>query len=136
MKRFSLMLLFGCLLGTSAVFAEVVLRRFEARAIGNDVQVSFSVADEANLREIILERKTRFDAQFRELKRFSLQGSNRVYEHLDDSVYKDQAFSNELVQYRLKFVERNTNSFSYVLNLNYFPTAIRRSWGSIKAMFQ
>jgi hypothetical protein len=134
--RFLYVSLLLCL-SASYAWADVPLRRFEARTVGDDVQVSFSITDESNVREIILERKTRFDAQFREIKRFNPQGNNRVYEHLDDTVYKDQAYSNELVQYRLKFAERNnSNSFSYVLNLNYFPTAIRRTWGSIKAMFQ
>lgn len=137
MKKYSCFLLLFLCVGWTTVWAEVPIRRFEARTVGNDIQVSFSLADESEVRELVLERKTRFDAQFRELKRFNPQGANRVYAFLDDTVYKNQAYTDELVQYRLKFIERNnSNSFSYVLNLNYFPTAIRRTWGSIKAMFQ
>ena len=111
-----------------------VLNRFEARTEGSDVVVTWQASIEENVRAYVLERKTPFDAQYRELSRTSPRGANQVYSYRDTQIYKTAA---EQVQYRLRIVSGD-GSFVVVdpIAIDYTPTAIRRTWGSIKAMFQ
>lgn len=111
------------------------LSRFEARAQGSDIDVFWESANESNLKEYVLERKTRFDVDYKPVRTFSPHGPNRLYQFRDSNVYKDS--SSEQVRYRLRMI-REDGSFELAssISVNYFPTAIRRTWGSIKAMFQ
>ena len=115
-------------------FGSAVLSRFEARTEGSDVVVTWQASVEENVRTYVLERKTPFDAQYREIKRMSPRGANQLYSYRDTQIYKTSA---EQVQYRLRIVNGD-DSFVVVdpIAIDYTPTAIRRTWGSIKAMFQ
>lgn len=133
-KALPLYILLLPLLGFMAL--GVSLMRFEARQADQEVTVTWQVADDAPVKEYILERKARYDAGFREVKRIQPDGT-RYYQFRDVDLYKDRAVSSEQVQYRLRIQEKDGGlTTSSVLNVNYFPTAIRRTWGSIKAMFQ
>ncbi|MDX1546474.1 MAG: hypothetical protein R3247_05780, partial [Rhodothermales bacterium] len=58
----------------------------------------------------------------------------KEYRFVDDQVYKSAA---EELDYRLDAVFSNGLRQQVASKkLNYTPTAIRRTWGSIKAMFQ
>lgn len=130
-----ILLLSGSLAG--ATFFSVSITRFEARNTNEAVNVYWQVNDEQSVREYILERKTRYDIGFREVKRQGAEGTNRTYQYTDQDLYKDTVSNPEQVQYRLRVLEKDgTVVTSGVLNINYYPTAIRRTWGSIKAMFQ
>lgn len=127
----SISLLLVFLVGTAV--ANVVFSRFEARTEGNDIVVSWEASVETDVREYVLERKTLFDAQFVEMARFQPHGTNAVYTYRDERVFKVQS---EQVSYRLRIVNTD-NSFvvTDAITIDYTPTAVRRTWGSIKAMF-
>jgi hypothetical protein len=113
----------------------VSLSRFEARVLGEEVNVFWQVNDEQTVREYVLERKAQYDVGFKEIKRQTSDGRNRLYQFRDTDLYK--ATVSEQVQYRIRIVEKDGNvTTSNVLNANYTPTAVRRTWGSIKAMFE
>lgn len=127
----SILLLFVFLVGTA--LANVVFSRFDARTEGNDIVVSWESSVESGVREYVLERKTLFDAQFVEMARISPHGTNNLYTYRDERVFKVQS---EQVSYRLRIVN-DDNSFvvTDAITIDYTPTAVRRTWGSIKAMF-
>ncbi len=112
----------------------VVLSRFEARTEGSDVIVTWQASVETGVRTYVLERKTRYDSQFVELTRLQARGANQMHEFRDTRIYKALG---ELVEYRLRIVYED-QSFVVVdpISVDYTPTAVRRTWGSIKAMFQ
>jgi hypothetical protein len=112
----------------------IVLSRFEARTEGSDVIVSWQASVETGVRTYVLERKTRYDVQFVELTRLQAKGANQLHEFRDTRIYKAVG---ELVEYRLRVVY-DDQSFVLVdpISVDYTPTAVRRTWGSIKAMFQ
>lgn len=114
--------------------SSVVLSRFEARTEGSDVVVSWQASVETDVQTYVLERKTRFDVQFRELARVPATGANKLHEYRDTKIYKT---AGEQVQYRLRVVYAD-QTFVAVdpISVDYTPTAVRRTWGSIKAMFQ
>ncbi len=127
----SILLLFVFLVGTA--LANVVFSRFDARTEGNDIVVSWEASVESGVREYVLERKTLFDAQFVEMARISPHGTNNLYTYRDERVFKVQS---EQVSYRLRIVN-DDDSFAVTepITIDYTPTAVRRTWGSIKAMF-
>jgi len=127
----SILILLVFLVGTAV--ANVVFSRFDARTEGNDIVVSWQASVETDVSEYVLERKTRFDAQFVEMARFQPRGANQLYNYRDERVFKVQS---EQVSYRLRIVDSD-NSFvvTDAITIDYTPTAVRRTWGSIKAMF-
>ncbi len=136
MKIHLWIILFLSTIGIGASFFGVSLTRFEGRFQNDEVTILWQVSDDMPVREYILERKSRYENGFRELKRLNADGS-RSYQYRDIDLYKDNVLSSEQVQYRLRILEKDgTLTTSSILNVNYFPTAIRRTWGSIKAMFQ
>jgi hypothetical protein len=59
---------------------------------------------------------------------------SKPYSFRDDQVYKSAA---DQLDYRLEVVyENGLREVLVTKSLNYTTTAIRRTWGSIKAMFQ
>jgi len=124
------------LLGTALLLgmSSVVLSRFEAQTEGSDVVVTWQASVETNVMTYALERKTRYDSQFKELTRIAAKGPNQLHQYRDTKIYKA---AGEQVQYRLRIIYAD-QSFVTVdpVSVDYTPTAIRRTWGSIKAMFQ
>ncbi len=58
------------------------------------------------------------------------------FEFIDRNVYK-QNTSDDLVYYRLRIIQRNGSHIdSQPVHVQYTTSAVRRTWGSIKSMFQ
>lgn len=87
-----------------------------------------------------LKRKMINDSDFKSLATVNtsntLTNSNKVYNYIDKSVFKTTA-GTEPVVYALYAVFTD-GQIKYIgqTEVNYTTTAIRRTWGSIKAMFQ
>jgi hypothetical protein len=128
----SIVILLAVLVGTA--LASVVFSRFDARTEGNAIVVSWEASVETDVSEYIVERRTIFDTQFLEMARVGARGANSLYSYKDDRVFKVQA---EQVSYRLRMID-SRGSFvgaTDAITVDYTPTAVRRTWGSIKAMF-
>ena len=134
MYRLASAIVFLLVFMVGLALASVVFSRFDARTEGNDIVVSWESSVETDIREYVLERRTIFDAQFLEMARLTAHGPNSPYTYRDERVFKVQA---EQVSYRLRMLD-NSGSFVGVtdpITVDYTPTAVRRTWGSIKAMF-
>ena len=114
---------------------EVVLSRFEAHTEGNAVIVQWETQLEQGVVRFYLERKTQQEVSFRAVKEMRPHGPGKLYRYKDDHVYKQGIASQ--VQYRLRIVyENGASQIIPPIAVDYTSTAIRRTWGSIKAMFQ
>ncbi len=134
MYRLASSIVFLLVFMVGVVLASVVFSRFDARTEGNDIVVSWEASIETDIREYILERRTIFDTQFLEMVRVEAHGPNSLYTYRDVRVFKVQA---EQVSYRLRMID-DKGSLAGVTDpiaVDYTPTAVRRTWGSIKAMF-
>ena len=113
----------------------VKLAFFEITPEGRNLAVKWQMEEELDIREYALTRKTPYsNEQFVEVQLFQPHGPGVPYEYLDDQVYKS---ASDLVDYRLEAVY--TSGLREVVvtkSVNYTSTAVRRTWGSIKAMFQ
>ena len=82
-------------------------------------------------------RSTFSNGQFVTVQETTAQGVNRRYEYKDDQVFKSAAAATrDVVDYRLVAVyQSGARQILASQSVNYTSTALRRTWGSIKAMF-
>lgn len=106
----------------------------------NEIEITWVVQNEENLIHYNLKRKMSQDDDFTNVAQVQPlppgnQGSLR-YEYLDRNVFRSSA-SAEPVIYELEAVFADGEQrFIGQAEVNYTSTAVRRTWGSIKAMFQ
>lgn len=131
-------ILLGLLFGGWTVVSTtstVSLNFFKVDRENNDMVVTWESAAEDGLAHYEVQRKTPFtNNQYVLVAKTSPHGTKRVYRVMDDQVYK---MSNEQVDYRLEAVYGNgVREELASQSVSYTPTTVRRTWGSIKAMFQ
>jgi hypothetical protein len=106
-----------------------------AESDGSDIVIRWATDDEANVRSFELERKAGLYGQFFLLVQVTPKGSNSTYEYVDDSALR--LTSESIYQYRLKIVSADgTSTYSPEITVIHAVSSVRRTWGSIKAMFR
>ena len=118
-----------------ATFTDVQLTYFKVEKESNDLLVTWEADIELDVREYEIQRMTRFtNNRFVKVKSVVPHGTAKPYVFRDDQVFK---VGDEQVDYRLEVVFSNGAREQLARqSVNYTSTAIRRTWGSIKAMFQ
>ena len=117
----------------SILFAGVYLSSFEVRSDGSNVVLTWQTQSETNLSHFVVERKPSNSDQFIELAYIQPE-PDKDYEYIDQSAYK--AMDSYYV-YRLKIVDFNgTHSFSREESVYHQVSGVKRTWGSIKALFR
>lgn len=130
-KNFSQILL--VLLITTAVFAGTFLEYFHGRSEGDDIRLEWKTKEEVNLQNFKIERKTP-QSSFTEIETIQPKGSNSYYSYLDQTTYKT---TDMIFVYRLKIVDTNGQaSYSNEVTVSHNVSGVKRTWGSIKAMFR
>lgn len=133
MARISLFILLLLLVAGVSVAGTVYLDYFRVERDANDFVLTWQANSEEGLRSYEVRRKTSYMTSF---DRVSIQrhGVKKEYRYRDDQVYKS---ADDNVEYCLDAVlttgERMELSCKSV---TYTATFTRRTWGSIKAMFQ
>lgn len=117
----------------STIYAGAFLDYFYGRSEGDDVRLEWKTSEEVNLQHFKVERKTP-QSSFSEITTVDPKGSNSYYSYLDQSAYK----SNDMVFiYRLKIVDLDgQTSYSAEVTVSHNVSGVKRTWGSIKAMFR
>lgn len=123
------------LMGAATYAGRVQLSGFEIRAEGADFVVTWSTELEEDVREFEIQRRTpSSNDQFVKVHGIPGHGPQKAYSFRDTQVFKS---GSDKLDYRLEVVY--TSGIREVLrsqSLNYTSTATRRTWGSLKAMFQ
>ena len=112
----------------------VRLAYFTVDQDGSAMILSWETEVEAEVRQFELFRKTSQGSEFRLIATQTPHGIGQAYRYRDSQMYRSPA---SMVDYRLEVVF--TSGLRQQLGerkVNYTSTAARRSWGSIKAMFQ
>ena len=134
MRTLSLLILIVVLTGAGLAASTVTLNYFNVERQGNEFTIAWKADTEEDVRNYELFRKTSYTASFSAIESFNAHGAGKEYRFKDDQVYKA---ASEQVDYRLEVVFNNgVRQQLAEKKVNYTPTAIRRTWGSIKAMFQ
>lgn len=117
----------------STAFAGAFLDFFNVRAENENVVVEWKTSKEENVDKFVVERKSPHGV-FIELATVAPKGSNSFYNYTDKGAYKT---TDLLFVYRLKIVDLdNTVTYSYQKSISLSISGVKRTWGSIKAMFR
>ena len=120
------------LITAAVVFAGVELRNFSVSSSGGNVVLTWQTTTESNLRNFIIERKS-VNGSFLEVGVMNPR-SDKNYEFTDPSAFKS---SNQLYVYRLKIVDNDGSvSYSDEKAVAHNVSSVKRTWGSIKALFR
>lgn len=94
--------------------------------------VEWAAESEDDLHHYEVEVRTQFSTEPRVVD-FEPHGARQPYVFRDDDLYKGA----EMVEYAVYAVlDSGERQLVGSKQINYTPTAVRRTWGSIKAMFQ
>jgi hypothetical protein len=118
----------------STLFAGAILSDFRAHSEGENIKVEWETGDESNIQSFVVERSSS-QSSFSEISSpMQPKGNNSYYSFLDESLFKVNDY---VFQYRLKIVD-NDGTISYSATISVTPkiSGLKRTWGSIKAMFR
>lgn len=132
MKRTTLIVLALVFAGWS-FFSDFEAERFQVRTENNDPIVEWAAKSEEGLHHYEVHVRTQFTTSPR-VETIAKRGAGHDYVFRDTKLYKALG---EQVTYEL-YAAMNSGELVMVGSgsVDYTPTAVRRTWGSIKAMFQ
>lgn len=133
-KYYRYILTFVILSSVTVALSDAEIRRFEVRLDQGAALIEWETSQENEILSFVLERKTRFDLQFKKISTLAPHGVNNTYRFRDARLGKTGP---DDISYRLR-IKRVDGSWqtSREINLDYTSTSVQRTWGSIKAMFQ
>jgi hypothetical protein len=107
---------------------------FSAKTDGNNVKIEWTSGDESNVAHYSIQRKTP-QTSYIEIASVQSRGSNSYYSYEDQSLYK---VNDVVFTYRLVIIGKDNSSLVYPHEISVSPniSGIKRTWGSIKAMFR
>ena len=117
----------------AVLMGQAQVTTFVVEKSGSDIVVSWTAESEDGLREYVLFRKTPFTTDWVQVQQFNAHGPGKPYRYRDTEVYKNAA---DMIDYRLDLVFSDGSRQQKFEQVEYTSTAVRRTWGSIKAMFQ
>jgi hypothetical protein len=126
--------IFLALLIIATVYAGAYINYFHISPEGDNVKLEWQTGDESNLQKFVIERQT-YQNPFIEIVTISPKGNNSYYSFIDQNTYK----ANDLIFiYRLKMVDSDgiTTTYSEPSSVSLNISGVKRTWGSIKAMFR
>jgi hypothetical protein len=123
------------LTGASVLTGKVRLTSFSVQEEGRDFVITWQSDLEEDLRQFEIMRKTPYsNDQYVRVFEAPAHGANRAYQFRDSQVFKA---GSDKVDYQLEAVYSNgVREVLKTQSMNYTTTAVRRTWGSLKAMFQ
>ncbi|MBR9977971.1 MAG: hypothetical protein KFH87_07775 [Bacteroidetes bacterium] len=123
------------LLLVGSAFGGAFLDFFNGRSDGNNIVLEWKTRTETNLLRYEIQRKAGNNGEFIILATVQPKGSNSLYTYVDRSAYKD---AESIYGYRLKIVETASGptSYSNEITVTHSVSSVKRTWGSIKAMFR
>ncbi len=129
-KLFQILLVLS-IIGTS--LAGAFMEYFHGRTEGENVKLEWKTGEESNLKNFVIERKTQ-QSSYVDLTTLQAKGDNSFYSYVDESVYKS---SDYVFTYRLRIVDQDQRiSYSSEVSVSPSISGVKRTWGSIKAMFR
>lgn len=121
------------LLLITTAFAGVMLDYFHVRNQGDDAIIEWKTSQETNLKNFVIERRGP-QTQYSEVATIEPHPDNPFYSYTDKSIYKTNDY---IFIYRLKIVDNDQQvSYSDEASVSLSISGVKRTWGSIKAMFR
>jgi hypothetical protein len=100
---------------------------------GSTITIRWVSEDETGTTGYVIERKAGIDGAFIRLTEtpVALKGSGASYEFVDNTAFRT---TDSFYQYRITAV--GSGADPYYVSVNHRVSGVRRTWGSIKAMFR
>ncbi len=137
MKKKIAYLSLAILTSVISIFAlGTTLSLFNAYSSGENIIVNWQTSDEVNLKEFVVQRKS-LNMSYVEIGIIDAKGSNNYYTFVDENVFSKS--TNEVFVYRLKLVNTNSGvgaTYSDEITVSHNISSVKRTWGSIKALFR
>lgn len=131
MKQLFTMLFVLAVITSAGVIREGTM---QARSDGSNVAIQWGTADESNIKEFVIERRSGTVGEFISIAVISKKGSNSFYEYIDKSAFKT---TGSIYQYRIKSVASSGSlEYSNIITVSHNVSGVKRTWGSLKAMFR
>ncbi len=131
MIRVYALLLFACSIALAGVIREGTL---QVRSDGSNVTIQWGTTDESSIKEFVVERRNGPAGEFIAIATVMKKGSNSFYEYVDKSAFKT---TGSIYQYRIKSETLSGGAeYSDVITISHNVSSVKRTWGSLKAMFR
>ncbi len=131
MKIKSIIILF-LIVASVSLYAGADILKLTARSQNGNVVVFWQSSTETNLKHYVVERKT-VNGSFVEVGTV-LPKTDKNYEFTDQTAFKG---AETLYVYRLKIVDNDGSvSYSWEVAVPHNVSSVKRTWGSIKALFR
>ena len=109
----------------------------QGRSDGSNVYVQWGTSAESAVRTFSVERRASTSGDFMEIGVLPARGGNSDYEYIDRSAFKTDSPTATLYQYRVKVVDYDgTVTYSKAVTVSHNVSSVKRTWGSLKAMFR
>lgn len=106
----------------------------QAKSDGNNVTVQWGTGDESLILGFEVERRSGTTGDFITVADVPKKGSNSLYEFVDKSAFKT---TGTIYQYRIKILKKQGNTeYSAIVTVSHNVSSVKRTWGSLKAMFR
>lgn len=124
-----------CLMFTALAYSGSIREgTMQARSDGSNVTIQWGTTDESSVKEFVIERRSGTAGEFVAIAVIAKQGSNSFYEYVDKSAFKS---TGSVYQYRIKIISSSGGAeFSNVITISHNVSGVKRTWGSLKAMFR
>jgi len=131
-------LLLGCALTlslTGIVSAGVIRGQPVARSDGSSITVHWDSDDETGLVGYEIARESGWGGQYMVLlPMYKAKGSNQPYDFVDETAFRT---TGTFYKYRITGIySSGARSDPYEIGVSHYVSSVRRTWGSIKAMFR
>jgi hypothetical protein len=136
MKPHRIILQIALLLAAANARAGVVREgTFSAWSDGSNITIRWLSEDETGVSKYVLERRAGANGTFIQLVEIQPRGNNETYQFVDETAFR---LTESIYQYRLKVVFGNSAAPIYYgpITVSHRTSDVRRTWGSIKAMFR
>ncbi|MCL5029577.1 MAG: hypothetical protein M1480_11255 [Bacteroidetes bacterium] len=133
MEKRSLVKILIILACFATAFAGANIDIFQATVSGDNTTLDWHTTDESNVQYFIIQRKTP-QTDFVDVAKISPDGSH-YYKYIDQSIYKT---NDVMLIYQIGVLYYNNPTPEYLkqTSVSMSISGIRKTWGSIKAMFR
>jgi hypothetical protein len=139
MKK-SVVMIAAVLVCTAHLFGGATFKdgSLQGHSDGSNVYVQWGTSAESSVRTFSVERRAGTSGDFMEIGALPARGGNSDYEYIDRSAFKTESPTATLYQYRVNAVDSDgkTVETSAIVTVSHNVSSVKRTWGSLKAMFR
>jgi hypothetical protein len=128
-------LFFGLLFFFTALAGVIKEGSLSARSDGNSITIRWLSEDETGVEKFVIERKAGANGVFMLLTELQPRGNNSAYQYIDETAFRILNESIYKYQIKVQFTNGSTQLFGPI-TVSHRTSDVRRTWGSIKAMFR